>query len=167
MQLLKILFPPCVSLMWLCRFFGIPGNRLPLSGWSSESSMLLFVTAGACFLISILFHLRSGSRLLPTPLTSLLDSVSAGSSSQWARESLCSAGRHCQRCSSHQSSQHVTQPAVCCGFVLNYSNSLLSQGNGQQTSSAPSHLGCFHQPFSLDPWAGGPVCFQSLLCALG
>lgn len=88
--------------------------------------------------------------MLPTPLTSLLDSVSVGSSSQRTRESPCSAGKHCQRCSSHQSSQHVTQPALCCGFVLNYSSSPLSQGSGQQTSSAPSHLGCFHQPFPLD-----------------
>lgn len=151
----------------LCRFLGVPGNRLPLSGWSSENLMLLFVTAGAYFSISTLFLLYSGSRLLPTPLTSLLDSVSVGSSSQRTRESPCSAGKHCQRCSSHQSSQHVTQPALCCGFVLNYSNSPLSQGSGQQTSSALSHLGCFHQPFPLDPWAGDAVCFQPLLCPLG
>lgn len=166
MQLLKILFPPCASL-WLHRFLSIPGNRLPLSGWSSENLTLLFVTAGACFSISILFHPWSGSRLLPMPLTSLLDSVSLGSSRQRTRESPCSAGRHCQSCSAHQSSQHVTQPALCCGFVLNYSNSPLSQGSGQQTSSAPSHLRCFRQPFPLDPRAGGAVCFQSLLCPLG
>lgn len=49
--------------MWLCSFLGIPGNRLPLSGWSSENLMLLFVNAAAQFLISTLFHLWSGSRL--------------------------------------------------------------------------------------------------------
>lgn len=127
----------------LCRFLSVPGNRLPLSGWSSENLMLLFVTAGAYFSISTLFLLCSGSRLLPMPLTSLLDSVSVGSSSQRTRESPCSAGKHCQHCSSRQSSQRVTQPALCCGFVLNYSNSPLSQGSGQQTSSALSHLGYF------------------------
>lgn len=93
------------STLWLCRFLVIPGNRLPLSGWSSE--MLLFVPASAYFSVSTLFHPWSGSRLLPTPLTSLLDSVSVGPSSQQARESPCSAGTRCQRCcSSHQCSQH-------------------------------------------------------------
>lgn len=158
-QHLKIIFPPCASSMGSAdsSVFLAIGS---LSGWSSENLMLLFVTAGAYFSISTLFLLCSGSRLLPTPLTSLLDSVSVGSSSQRTRESPCSAGKHCQHCSSRQSSQRVTQPALCCGFVLNYSNSPLSQGSGQQTSSALSHLGYFHQPFP-ESWIHG----QEMLCA--
>lgn len=42
-RLLKILLPPCIFSMGLCRFLGITGNRLPLLGWSSENLMLLFV----------------------------------------------------------------------------------------------------------------------------
>lgn len=151
------------STLWLCRFLGIPGSRLPLLGWSSE--MLLFVTASACFSVSTLFHPWSGSRLLPTPLTSLLDSVSVGSSRlgrvRALLENTASTAAH------PISVPNMTQPALCCGFVPNYSSSPLSRGGGQQASSAPSHLGCFPQPFPLDPRAGDPVCSQSLLWPLG
>lgn len=44
-QLLKILSPPCIPLMWL----SITGNRLPVVGWGSENPMLLFVNAGFYF----------------------------------------------------------------------------------------------------------------------
>lgn len=140
-------------------------QQAPLLGWSSQNLMLLFVTAGAYFSISTLFHLWSGSRLLPTPLTSLLDSVSAGSSSQRTRESPCSAGKHCQRCSSRQSSQHVTQPALCCGFVLNYSNSPLSKAAASRHPLPPLTWDAFT---SLSCWIRGQEvpCASSPCCVL-
>lgn len=159
MQLLKVLFPPCASSMWLCRFLGIPGNSLPLLGWSSENLMLLFVTAGAYFSLSTLFHLWSGSRLLPAPLTSLLDSVSVGSSRQRTRESPCCAGEHCQRCSSHQCSQH---DSAC--FVLWFCTELqqLPAGPRQQ----PAGILCSLLPGMLSPAFPCVLCASSPCCAL-
>lgn len=140
--------------MWifsiLC-FFDV-ALQIPRYSWQQAPSLgmeLRKLDAAICYCWCLFFNF---------PIISSVEWKQAGSSTSdftpgqclcWI-QSPCSAGRRCQRCW-HQSSQRVTQPALCCGFVLNYSNSPLIQGSGQQTSSAPLTWDAFNQLFLLDP----------------
>lgn len=103
MQLLKILSPPCAS--------SIVALQIPRYSWQQAPSLgmeLRKLDAAICYCRCLFFSFHIISSVEWKQAASYASDFTPGQCLCWiqqARESPCSAGKHCQRCSSHQSSQ--------------------------------------------------------------